>query len=677
MSNLKRRTVYLCHRHGDNAELIMKQIPLEDMKADDRESAMKEVKILDKLNHPNIIALYDSFIHGSSLCIVMEYAEGGTLLDYIQKLKAKGKTMNEKKILHLFSQIAESLRFIHSERILHRDMKTSNIFLNKTFDVVKVGDFGISIILDTNKSKAFSIIGTPSYISPELCENQPYNKKSDIWALGCILYEMITLKRAFEALNLPALVKKILTAAVPPVTGKYSDDLKELVTSLLNRDPEQRPTIKEVLANPLLINTHMDLPLNVGRPKGIRVPAPSVGVSSIVPGRPRPGKASLTSLSSYLEAEVFKHELPAVVYRWGGGVLNPTTLPLPGKSDVEVTQVAIGRTNKTGVTSKGRLIVWETSVCRDEAPSAAHKEDGKDSISTIPRFIDGHTGVSISHVSCGDMFNACLTDSGILMTFGNGANGCLGHGNLIDVKEPKIVEKLIGKQVMKVSCGAMHVMAVTADHSVFSWGKGDSGRLGHSNNEMVNRPEAVALPENVEALSCFCGTDCSVVLTRQNTVLACGGNRFNKLALNTNNDTEIDEVDHLVPVQMQPLIEVAFGVSHSAFLTEKGKVYACGSNSFGQLGLSKLNVSDSNPRLVKSLEEKNVSHIACGDAFTVAVTADNEIYTWGKGARGRLGTGSEDNTHEPTLVKFQEKLRVISISSNRGTTVAVTKEALS
>lgn len=74
--SIKLRTVYLCHRHGDYAELIMKQIPLEDMKADDRESAMKEVKILDKLNHPNIIALYDSFIHGSSLCIVMEYAEG-------------------------------------------------------------------------------------------------------------------------------------------------------------------------------------------------------------------------------------------------------------------------------------------------------------------------------------------------------------------------------------------------------------------------------------------------------------------------------------------------------------------------------------------------------------------------------------------------------------------------
>ncbi|CAB4010471.1 serine threonine- kinase Nek8-like, partial [Paramuricea clavata] len=105
----------------------------------------------------------------------------------------------------------------------------------------------------------------------------------------------------------------------------------------------------------------------------------------------------------------------------------------------------------------------------------------------------------------------------------------------------------------------------------------------------------------------------------------------------------------------------------------KGKCYTCGSNSFGQLGFPK-RASDPRPCLVKSLEEKLISHIACGDTFTVAVTADNEIYTWGKGARGRLGTGNEDNTSEPTLVKFQEKLRVISISSNRGTTVAVIKE---
>ncbi|CAB4035030.1 serine threonine- kinase Nek8-like, partial [Paramuricea clavata] len=174
------------------------------------------------------------------------------------------------RVLYLFSQIAVSLSFIHSQRILHRDMKTSNIFLNKTLDVVKVGDFGISTILNTNISKAVSVIGTPSYISPELCENQPYNRKSDIWALGCILYEMITLKRAFEALNLPALVKKILTGAVPPMTGTYSNEIKDLVTSLLNREPDKRPSIKEVLANPLLINTFMDLPINIGRPRGLR-----------------------------------------------------------------------------------------------------------------------------------------------------------------------------------------------------------------------------------------------------------------------------------------------------------------------------------------------------------------------------------------------------------------------
>lgn len=102
-----------------------------------------------------------------------------------------------------------AIQHIHSRQILHRDLKTQNIFLDKNREIIKVGDFGISKILDS-KSKAVSVVGTPCYISPELCKGQPYNQKSDVWAVGCILYEMLTLKRAFHAENLPALVMKIM-----------------------------------------------------------------------------------------------------------------------------------------------------------------------------------------------------------------------------------------------------------------------------------------------------------------------------------------------------------------------------------------------------------------------------------------------------------------------------------
>ncbi len=100
--------------------------------------------------------------------------------------------------MHLFVQLLLSLQHVHSKQILHRDLKTQNILLNKDRDVVKIGDFGISKVL-SSESKAFTVVGTPCYISPELCEGKPYNQKSDIWAVGCVLYELLSLKRAFEA----------------------------------------------------------------------------------------------------------------------------------------------------------------------------------------------------------------------------------------------------------------------------------------------------------------------------------------------------------------------------------------------------------------------------------------------------------------------------------------------
>lgn len=111
--------------------------------------------------------------------------------------------------MHYFVQMLLSLQAIHSHHILHRDLKTQNIMLDRTQKVVKIGDFGISKVL-SSKSKANTVVGTPCYISPELCEGKPYDEKSDIWALGCVLYEMASLRKAFDAANLPALVLKIM-----------------------------------------------------------------------------------------------------------------------------------------------------------------------------------------------------------------------------------------------------------------------------------------------------------------------------------------------------------------------------------------------------------------------------------------------------------------------------------
>lgn len=128
---------------------------------------------------------------------------------------------------------------------------SKNIFLN-TQKQIKLGDFGIAKILNSQTEFANTVIGTPYYLSPELCEDKPYNSKSDVWALGCVLYEITTLKHAFNGQNLPALVLKILRGKYPPIPERYSDNLRKLISRTLNKVPEQRPSMEEILRLPFL-----------------------------------------------------------------------------------------------------------------------------------------------------------------------------------------------------------------------------------------------------------------------------------------------------------------------------------------------------------------------------------------------------------------------------------------
>ena len=269
-------TVYLCRRKCDGRHVIIKDIPVEQMSGEERRAALNEVHVLQMLKHPNIIAYFDSFFGETSFMIAMEYAQGGTLHNLIEE--REGKLLDEEEIIRLFVQILVAIYHVHKQKILHRDLKTQNILLNKTRKVVKIGDFGISKVL-SSKSKAHSVIGTPCYISPELCEGKPYNQKSDIWALGCVLYELATLKRAFEASNLPALVLKIMKGNFNPISERYSEDMKNLVLSMLQVDPAKRPTLPQIMAQPLVVNALFNMGTDIGRVPCNRTPRPVAGIS--------------------------------------------------------------------------------------------------------------------------------------------------------------------------------------------------------------------------------------------------------------------------------------------------------------------------------------------------------------------------------------------------------------
>ncbi|KAM6401329.1 serine/threonine-protein kinase Nek1 isoform 13-T13 [Pluvialis apricaria] len=174
----------------------------------------------------------------------MDYCEGG---DLFKKINAqKGILFSEDQILDWFVQICLALKHIHDRKILHRDIKSQNIFLTKD-GTIQLGDFGIARVLNSTAELARTCIGTPYYLSPEICQNKPYNNKSDIWALGCVLYEMCTLKHAFEAGNMKNLVLKIISGPFPPISMHYSYDLRNLLSQLFKRNPRNRPSVNSIL----------------------------------------------------------------------------------------------------------------------------------------------------------------------------------------------------------------------------------------------------------------------------------------------------------------------------------------------------------------------------------------------------------------------------------------------
>ena len=235
--------VYLAKSQVDSKQYVLKKIKLDSLSEKEKRTAAQEARLLSELSHPNIVSYKDSFHFNGLLHIVMSYCEGGDLNKF---LKARNSChLSESQIIHWFVQIALALQYLHKQNILHRDLKTQNIFLSR--NIVKVGDLGIARVLESPDAMARTFIGTPYYMSPEIFQKIPYNYKSDIWALGCCVVEMATLKTAFSAKDLNSLAFKIIVGKQPSIPSNYSLQLKQLIQCLLARDPKQRPSINQLL----------------------------------------------------------------------------------------------------------------------------------------------------------------------------------------------------------------------------------------------------------------------------------------------------------------------------------------------------------------------------------------------------------------------------------------------
>ena len=245
---------YLCKNLQDNSQCVIKQIILDNLDEDEIQETFNEVKILKRLDHSNIIKFKDVFTGTkpkNTLNIVTEYADGGDLNQKIKKQKEKKSPLTEQEIINYLTQICLALNHIHKKKIIHRDLKSGNIFLTKS-GLVKLGDFGIAKGFKNTWEKAKTKVGTPYYLSPEIINSMPYDSKSDIWALGVLLYEMMTFKMPFNANSLPSLSLKIIRGYYQSPPTSYSKDLVDLVKKCLNLDPKKRPSVENILKLPFM-----------------------------------------------------------------------------------------------------------------------------------------------------------------------------------------------------------------------------------------------------------------------------------------------------------------------------------------------------------------------------------------------------------------------------------------
>ncbi|XP_077933343.1 serine/threonine-protein kinase Nek4 isoform X2 [Halichoerus grypus] len=206
--------VTLVRHRRDGRQYVIKKLNLRNASSRERRAAEQEAQLLSQLKHPNIVTYKESWEGGDGLLyIVMGFCEGG---DLYRKLKEqKGQLLPESQVVEWFVQIAMALQYLHEKHILHRDLKTQNVFLTRT-NIIKVGDLGIARVLENHCDMASTLIGTPYYMSPELFSNKPYNYK------------------------------------LPPMPKDYSPELAELIRTMLSKRPEERPSVRSILRQPYI-----------------------------------------------------------------------------------------------------------------------------------------------------------------------------------------------------------------------------------------------------------------------------------------------------------------------------------------------------------------------------------------------------------------------------------------
>jgi len=208
-------------------------------------STLHEVSLLASINSPYIVKYMDSFIENGNLYLIMEYCERKDLATFLAN--QVNISLSEERIWRIALEVLAGLVALHNKGIIHRDIKTKNIFLTRDWHA-KIGDFGISTCPSGKTIQDRREIGTLLYASPEMCKGEFCSIKTDIWSFGSLLYELCTFRTPFHSSSEEIIINKILNSRQAPIPKTYSQNLAFIISACLNKEAEQRPDAMELLS---------------------------------------------------------------------------------------------------------------------------------------------------------------------------------------------------------------------------------------------------------------------------------------------------------------------------------------------------------------------------------------------------------------------------------------------
>lgn len=229
----------------DLRDFVIKAINLDSLSSKKQSRALKEVSILESQSHPHLITYLSSCIHEHKLLILMEYASGGDLQKLINTYKHNRTYLSEKTIWNIIYEVCLGVEYLHKKNIIHRDIKCLNILMDND-KRVKIADMGVCKTVKGKDPMEGTEVGTPLYLSPEIIQHKPYDMKVDVWAIGCVAYNLSALEPPFIADNIISLARLIVKARPKQLPNCYSSKLFEFVLRLMDKRASTRPNITEV-----------------------------------------------------------------------------------------------------------------------------------------------------------------------------------------------------------------------------------------------------------------------------------------------------------------------------------------------------------------------------------------------------------------------------------------------